>query len=119
MYADAEKYRDHIVVQTDWIGDYERAGWTVLVFDKNDARLIEYGHCSCFGTWDGGVPEDKTGQPKWDWTGSVDELIAFAKAKGDPHMHERSMTEEDYGWPHLRDAYDEFLKWAANHGYDV
>jgi len=105
------------VVQTDYIGDWSAAGWIVIVLDDDNACLIRYDHCSCYGTWDGGVGEDKNGQPDWDWQGSVAELIEFAQEMRDPDMPDRKLGEDDYGANDLREVYTEFLKWAAEKGH--
>lgn len=109
MLERIEEYAGYEVARTDYGDGYDAYGWIVVVYEGN-AGLIQYSHCSCFGTWDGGVGD------KWDWFGPVADFVEFAREMRDPHMPDRKLIEKDAGYTDLRDIYSEFLKWAAKEG---
>lgn len=106
-----ELFNRSIIAQHD-DQDYEESGYVAVVVG-NWAALSMYNHCSCYGTW-----ESLTGEchndPHWDWTGTVDEMIALAKAKRDPFMPDREANKDDYEYDHLIEVYKQIVEWDKN-----
>jgi len=96
---------DGCVIAQDDDCDYSESGWVAVVKD-GVAALANYSHCSCYGTFE-------VIDGKWDWTGSIPELIDMATRKADPSMPERTALKEDYDYDHLCRVYEEVLKWAS------
>jgi len=115
-----DEFEEFTIAQAD-DEDYQESGYVAAVRD-GVAYLSSYSHCSCYGTFDalcgGGISDwfDEEGDPQWDWTGSVDELVAMAKRCADPSMPEREATSGDCDYDHLQDVYNQILSWERNNG---
>lgn len=112
-----ELFRASIIAQDD-DNDYDESGWVAVVIN-NWAALTSYGHCSCYDTWasiTGGGISDNEGpdEPRWDWTGTPDELIELAKRKGDPALAGRTSEPADYDHDHLMKVYEQIINWSIN-----
>lgn len=111
------QFQAAIIAQDD-DNDYSESGYVAVVVG-DQAALASYGHCSCYGTWDslcgGGVgdyfDEDSVQSPRWDWEGSVDELVRMAARRADPRLPQRDANPEDYNYDHLVKVYDEVIAW--------
>lgn len=109
-----DKFRECVIAQDD-DNDYSESGW-VAVVDGDWAALTKYGHCSCYDTWasitNGGISDDEgPDEPKWDWQGTVSELIGMATFKADPGFKGRIADPEDYDYDHLMKVYEQVLEW--------
>lgn len=107
-------FEKSIIAQDD-DKDYSENGWVAVVVD-NWAALTKYGHCSCYDTWasitGGGVSDDEgPNEPRWDWQGTVKQLIKMAKDCADPAMPKRKADEKDYDYDHLVEVYRQVLEW--------
>lgn len=115
---------DAAIIAQDDDNDYSESGWLAVVVG-DQAALTRYSHCSCYGTWeslnDGGISdhfddeEDAKSQitrnPRWDWTGSVADLVTLAKRNGDPFIPGRETDPDDYDGDHLLEVYKQILAW--------
>lgn len=114
-----ELFLKSIIAQDD-DEDYSESGWVAVVVGAWSA-LTKYGHCSCYDTWadiTGGSYSEEEGpdEPRWDWQGTVAELIALAELKSDPALKGRIASEEDYDYDHLMKVYEQILTWKAKQG---
>jgi len=114
-----KKFRAAIIAQDDDC-DYDESGWVAVVQGRY-AGLAKYGHCSCYGTWTsvtGGnlrCSGNNSGTVRWDWQGTVAQLVKLAKAKGDPHLKGRTADPKDYDYDHLMQVYTQVLSWNKKH----
>lgn len=111
-----ELFQASIVAQDD-DRDYQESGWVAVVVG-NWAALTKYGHCSCYDTWasitGGGVSDDEgPDEPRWDWTGTPEELVELAVSKSDPALKGRTVSEEDYDYDHLMNVYTQIIEWNS------
>ena len=108
-------FEKSIIAQDD-DKDYSESGWVAVVVG-DWAAISRYSHCSCFGTWD-----DLTGEggsdPRWDWQGTVKQLIKMAKDCADPAIPKRKADEKDYDYDHLVEVYRQVLEWHKNKQYE-
>lgn len=104
------------VIAQDDDGDYDESGWVAWVVG-DVAYLGNYGHCSCYGTFDalcgGGVGDCiNEGTPSFQWSGTVAALIALAESKGDPNMAGRTADPKDCDYDHLMNVYAQVIEWS-------
>jgi len=101
-----DEFIDAVIAQDD-DNDYDESGYVAVVIG-DEAALSKYGHCSCYDTWD-----DLTGNgsPRWDWTGTVEELVQLARGKKDPSLPERTAMSKDYDYDHLMEVYRQIIEW--------
>lgn len=109
-----DEYASSVIAQAD-SGGYDPSGYVAVVKD-GQAALSSFGHCSCYGTWEalcgGGISDYfQEGQPDWDWTGTVDELVAMAREGLDPDLPQRKIGASDYNSGYLTDVYRQILEW--------
>jgi len=109
-----EQFQEAIIAQHD-DNDYDQSGYVVVVKD-GIAAISRYGHCSCYDTWcdlTGGGVSDRQGPnpPRWDWTGSLDQLKNMAVNKLDPSMPDRIADSNDYDYDHLMAVYEQVISW--------
>lgn len=109
-----EKWAASVIAQDD-DRDYQESGWVAGVVE-NWAYLTSYSHCSCYDTWasitGGGISDDEgPNDPRWDWTGTPDELVALARSNGDPGLKGREANREDYDYDHLQTVYEQIIIW--------
>ncbi len=113
------------IVGQDDDNDYQESGYVACVVERAGLRiglLGNYGHCSCYGTWEclagGGISDSFSGSeekhPVWNWIGSVGELIAMAGRNADPIIPTREISKDDCDGDHLLAVYRQVLEWAKN-----
>jgi hypothetical protein len=102
MFADAQ----------DDDNDYSESGYVAVVKDSR-AAIAAYGHNSCFGTWTAIYDPTFDGnmEARWEWEGTIDELVAMAKRGADPAMPERAAQPDDYDYEHLVKMYSQVVAW--------
>jgi hypothetical protein len=114
------EFEQHIIAQDD-DEDHSESGWVVVARD-GVAAMANYGHCSCYGTWEaingGGISDyfddkQECPDPKWDWSGSVVDVIDMAKRRADPHLPGRVANPKDIDYDHLCAVYEKVLEWWA------
>jgi hypothetical protein len=101
-------FEKSIIAQDD-DNDYSESGWVAVVVD-NWAAISRYSHCSCFGTWDD-LTDECSSNPRWDWQGTVEQLVKMAQNCADPAMPKREANKEDYDYDHLSEVYRQVLEW--------
>ena len=110
---DRDKFLDHVIAQDD-DNDCEENGWVAVVIG-DWAALTSYGHCSCYDTWasitGGGAGIEPRHDPKWDWTGTVSDLVKLARETRDPVMPDRAMDEKDCDFDRLMKVYAQIIEW--------
>lgn len=109
-----ELFQRSIVAQHD-DQDYQESGYVAVVVGQW-AALTKYGHCSCYDTWaditGGGISDDEgPNDPRWDWTGTPDELVAIAKAGEDHCLKGRPIDVQDYDFDHLAEVHRQIIEW--------
>jgi len=110
---------DAAVIAQDDDEDYEESGWVAWVIGET-AYLGSYSHCSCYGTFevicDDYANATSEGTPRYDWSGTVAELVAMAERKADPNMPERMSDPKDCDYDHLMKVYEQVIAWHAMQG---
>ncbi len=101
-----EEFQRYIVAQ-DGDQDYESSGFVILVFPHGMAAMSAYSHCSCYGTWES---INSGADAKFDWHGTLRELIQMAIDIADPIMPGRVADSGDYNYDHLCNVYKQVLE---------
>jgi hypothetical protein len=126
MQLTRKQFEDSIIAQDD-DESYSESGWVAGIIYKL-AYLVNYSHCSCYGTFtsigekipngekdihgDDEYSDDKDIlEVTFDWFGTVDELIDMAKNRRDPIIFGREQDPEDYDYDHLMKVYSGIIKW--------
>lgn len=104
-YDNADEYGSWDCIAREDNGDpYEMSGVAILV-NNEEAAIIDIGHCSCYGTFDGGASVS--------WHGTVDELVHLAKGNLDPDMPDRVRSPQDSD-SYLTVVYRQVLEWSQS-----
>lgn len=86
-------------------GSYEGGGYLICVQGER-AAIGHVGHCSCYGTWDSGLPDRGTTEV---WSGTIEELYHLSQERLDPSMPERKANCSDYDYSDLIEVYEDFI----------
>lgn len=111
-----DKFKQCIIAQGDSNEMYENSGY-VAVVDGKFAAIARFGHCSCYGTWTsicgGGITSGgcDTGEPVWDWKGTVAQLVKLAKVKADFNLPGRTVNDDDCDSQYLLETYRQIVEW--------
>lgn len=116
MHITNDAFRAAVIAQDD-DKDYDEFGWVACVFPNGQAAIGQYGHCSCYGTFEalcaGGIGDYfEAGNAVFTWVGTVSELVAMARRKADPAIPHRESIPEDYDHDHLIAVYEQVIAWA-------
>jgi len=108
-FCNREDFEKHIIGKDDCC-DYSESGY-VAVYKNGEAALTRYSHCSCYGTWTDIMNTD--GVNRFDWCGTIEELVDMANRIADPAIPERNAITDDYDYEHLVNTYKQILEWYS------
>jgi hypothetical protein len=90
---------------TEGTVDYENWG-VVAVFHEGKVGILDFSHCSCYGTFEDVAKE-------MDWL-TPEEAYKQAKEGADKDMPERTMSVSDYDYDHTTEVYRQLIHWFEN-----
>lgn len=107
----SDQFTQSIIAQNGNDDCYSANGY-VAIEDKGKVSLFQYGHCSCYGTWED-IADYESDVPditdKAFWTGTVEEFKVMATQALDPHMPGRKTDRQDCDYDQLMDIYRQTL----------